>query len=149
MPLTPELPITYVCADGSAGALETKTYPAGEPLITSQDSPIRLLVRPRVLSDLHAALYWADALAERGRALPELILPCVPGARQDRLNPSGDQLFTIKSIARDLNARRFPSVTILDPHSDVTPALIERCRVVKLHFEGFDSVRKRALAGAV
>lgn len=44
--------------------------------------------------------------------------------------PGGDQLFTVKSIAREINMRNFASVTVVDPHSDVTPALIDRCVVV-------------------
>jgi ribose-phosphate pyrophosphokinase len=75
------------------------------------------------------AMFWVDAFVERGGQPPALILPNVPGARQDRLNNEGDYLFTVKSVAKMINERKFPWVTILDPHSDVAPALIERCRV--------------------
>jgi ribose-phosphate pyrophosphokinase len=77
-----------------------------------------------------AAMFWIDAFAERTDDVPHLVLPFVPGARQDRLNDTGDYLFTAKSIAKEINMRGFPSVTVLDPHSEVTPALIDRCRVV-------------------
>jgi ribose-phosphate pyrophosphokinase len=84
--------------------------------------------------DLMGALFFVDALMERGHERPpELILPFVPGARQDRLNPVGDYLFTAKSVAREINMRGFPMVHVLDPHSEVTPALIDRCNVIHAH----------------
>ena len=43
-------------------------------------------------------------------------------------------MFSAKSVAKDLNARRFPAVVVLDPHSDVAPALIDRCRVFAASF---------------
>lgn len=113
-------------------------YPSGEPLVRWSDvdagttnAPIsRLLVRQHNMDAFMTAMFMMDALAERGHAAPELVLPFVPGARQDRKNPEGDYLFTIKSIAGIINDRNFSRVTVVDPHSDVTPALIDRCRVV-------------------
>ncbi len=125
---------------GYVGAIDIRTYPDGVPLILWDDcdKPERLLLRARSLLSFIAAMYFADSLRFRGYPIPELILPCVPGARQDRLNDSGDYLFTLKSVANEINARGFPCVTLLDPHSSVTPALIERCRVIESdqYFEG-------------
>jgi ribose-phosphate pyrophosphokinase len=39
-------------------------------------------------------------------------------------------LFTIKSVARLINSLGCPKVTILDPHSEATPALIDRCQAI-------------------
>jgi ribose-phosphate pyrophosphokinase len=79
-------------------------------------------------------LFFVDALMERGQAhTPELILPFVPGARQDRLNEEGDYLFTAKSVAREINARGFKHVTVLDPHSEVVSGMIDRCHTVHAH----------------
>jgi ribose-phosphate pyrophosphokinase len=111
-------------------ALELAGYPDGLPLVPSSMTPARVLVRPRSVQMLMTALWWVDALVERGKEPPVLILPCLPGARQDRLNDRGDFLFTAKSIAREINLRGFPKVVALDPHSDVMPALIDRCEVV-------------------
>lgn len=55
----------------------------------------------------------------------ELTLPYVPHARQDR-KVSG-RFFTLKSFANMLNNMKFDSVKVLDPHSDVCMALIDRC----------------------
>lgn len=115
-------------------AIPIDRYPSGEPLVRwadiSEHGIGRLLVRQRNMDAFMTAMFLVDALADRGFAAPDLILPFVPGARQDRLNPEGDYLFTIKTVAGLINARNFPSVTVLDPHSEVTPALIDRCRVI-------------------
>lgn len=89
----------------------------------------RVLLRPKSLESFVTAMFWLDALADRTGVYPELVLPYVPGARQDRRNPDGDFLFTAKSVAKMVNERKLKSVTILDPHSDVVAALIDHCRV--------------------
>ncbi|HWA29061.1 MAG TPA: phosphoribosyltransferase family protein [Lacunisphaera sp.] len=114
-------------------ALQISAYPDGMPLVKDElpsDAPFKALVRPRSLASFMAFLFWYDALGERGGAGIDLVLPFVPGARQDRLNPRGDFLFTVKSVAELLNSRGFNRITVLDPHSEVTPALIDRCHVV-------------------
>jgi ribose-phosphate pyrophosphokinase len=107
------------------------SYPDGMPIVGFPAMHIsKMLLRPRGMRDFMAGLFLVDALEDRNEPLVDLILPFVPGARQDRLNDSGDYLFTAKSVAREINARIFRSVTILDPHSEVTPALLYNGRVV-------------------
>lgn len=60
-----------------------------------------------------------------GPVIKNLVLPYLPGARQDRINPTGDVLFTAKSIARMINERHFDRVIAADPHSPVMPSLIK------------------------
>lgn len=113
-------------------------YPDGMPVYNKTDKWFEgatvdaLMVRPKSMDSFTTALFYADAEAERGRRIKTLILPFVPGSRQDRLNPAGDQLFTLKSVARMINDRKFDKVVVLDPHSYVTPALIDRCDVYPL-----------------
>lgn len=116
--------------DGSElDILPLHAYPDGTPIMTRPaDLPEAVMVRGD-LQALITALFWIDAVSQRYGSAPHLVVPCVPGQRQDRLNASGDYLFTAKSVAQAINARQCPSVTVLDPHSDVTPALIDRCRV--------------------
>jgi ribose-phosphate pyrophosphokinase len=125
-------------ADGlPTGKCTVGSYPGGEPMVSdflSRGVVIeKVLIRPKSMIGLMGGLFFLDALEERGQPPPELILPFVPGARQDRLNSSGDFLFTAKSVAREINARQLPRVTILDPHSDVMPALLDRCHVIPAH----------------
>jgi ribose-phosphate pyrophosphokinase len=51
-----------------------------------------------------------------------------PGARQDRITNVGEPL-TVQVYADLINAQKYGYVEILDPHSDVTPALINHCVV--------------------
>lgn len=123
--------LQYLTRVGELVNIQLETYPDTMPLIRKPaDVPPSYLLRPKSLASFVAAMFFFDALAERYDSRPHLVLPFVPGARQDRLNPTGDFLFTAKSVAGMINARRFASVTVLDPHSEVTPALIDRCRVI-------------------
>lgn len=118
--------------DGQVKPIEVNLYPDNTPLMEC-DLGFRveqLLVRPINLQEFMAAMFWVDAHFQRGHLIPELVLPCVPGQRQDRINDSGDYLFTVRSVAQAINSRNFPLVTIVDPHSNVAPALIDRCHVV-------------------
>ncbi len=56
-----------------------------------------------------------------------LIMPYIPHARQDR-NVS-NRFFTLKYFAKLINEMNFIEVRVLDPHSDVSTALIDRIRV--------------------
>lgn len=55
----------------------------------------------------------------------ELRMPYIPHARQDR-KVSG-RFFTLKTFAKMINQMNFSKVIVLDPHSDVSTALIDRC----------------------
>lgn len=54
-----------------------------------------------------------------------LVMPYIPHARQDR-TVSG-RLFTLKSFSEIINSLNFAIVCVLDPHSNVSEALIDRC----------------------
>lgn len=57
-----------------------------------------------------------------------LIIPYFPFGRQDRVTAHGEA-FSLKVAANFINSLQFDSVTISDPHSHVTPALINNCVV--------------------
>ena len=59
----------------------------------------------------------------------ELFLPYFAGSRQDRVCNIGEAL-SVKVYADMINALKFNRVTIMDPHSDVTPALIDNVNVI-------------------
>lgn len=54
-----------------------------------------------------------------------LILPYIPNARMDRVKEQ-DEVFTLKWFAEFINTLRFQTVKVLDPHSNVAAALIDR-----------------------
>lgn len=59
----------------------------------------------------------------------DLIMPYVPNARMDRTK-SNDEVFTLKFFCEFINSLNFDHVTILDAHSDVSVALLNKCENV-------------------
>lgn len=62
-----------------------------------------------------------------------LYMPYVPNARMDRVH-SDSEVFTLRHFCKMINSAGFASVHILDPHSHVTPALIDRVVVHSPNF---------------
>ena len=58
-----------------------------------------------------------------------LILPYIPNARMDRVK-ADTECFTLKYFAKFINDLHFSYVAVLDPHSDVAPALLDRVIVL-------------------
>lgn len=87
-----------------------------------------LILKAGSLNEFMVAMFLVDTINETpGRYHKNdltLVLPYLPGARQDRSNPTGDVLFTARSIAREINARGFKKVISVDPHSEVMPRYI-------------------------
>ena len=54
-----------------------------------------------------------------------LDMPYVPNARMDRTKHN-EEVFTLKYFCEVINSLNFKQVNILDPHSNVTPALLDR-----------------------
>ena len=114
-------------------------YSDGTPMVKTLgfsrivDRAHTMILRPMNLNDFVVAMFLRDAVQAAGGRIPNLILPYVPGARQDRSNPTGDVLWTIKSVSDMINLRDFSRVVILDPHSPVTTHAINN--VVEYPFE--------------
>lgn len=58
-----------------------------------------------------------------------LHIPYIPNARMDRIHDRGE-VFTLKSFANVINWLQFDEVFILDPHSNVSESLIDRCQKI-------------------
>ena len=69
-----------------------------------------------------------DAIQRLAPTAVALYLGYVPYARQDRICNVGESL-AIKVFCNMINAMEFDEVIILDPHSDVTPALLDNCLI--------------------
>lgn len=70
------------------------------------------------------ALYFLTKhLHSKGIKNIELKMPYIPNARQDRVKVAED-VFTLKYFAEMINSLDFSKVTVLDPHSYVSEALI-------------------------
>ena len=110
-------------------------FSGGEIHVTLDDSD-EDFSRPSILADVHDSddlmelLMVTDALKRSGNIYGiDLILPYVPYGRQDRVANPGESL-SFKVFCDIINAQKYDSVEILDPHSEVTTALIDRCVVV-------------------
>jgi len=96
-----------------------------ESIVANADT---LVLRADSLNEFVVGMFLVDSVAESGGRIKRLVLPYLPGARQDRVNPTGDVLFTAKSIANMINQRFFEKVTYVDPHSPVMPAMLATSR---------------------
>lgn len=81
------------------------------------------------MNDFMQVLITKDALERVGIKEFELFIPYFPYARQDRICNYGES-FTLKVFTKLINDYNFNKVIIFDPHSDVTPALLDNCEVL-------------------
>lgn len=110
------------------------TFSGGEPhiKITSDLSDVKKVVitcRLNSFNNLGLLLLAVNALKHMGVKTIDLLIPYFPAARQDRLMVNGEPL-SVKVYADVINAQNFNSVTVFDPHSEVTSAVINDCKVV-------------------
>ncbi len=121
---------------GESIKFETFTFPGGEQHIKLQ-LPVELersyiTHRAKSFKDIELILLGADALRRLGARRIELVLPYFPAARQDRVMVKGEPL-SVKVYADLINSVKFDNVIIFDPHSEVTPALLNNCEVLYNH----------------
>lgn len=74
--------------------------------------------------ELVVLYYLVRHLQNKGITDIFLKLPYIPNARQDRVKQQED-VFTLKYFSMMINELNFKSVTVLDPHSYVSEALID------------------------
>lgn len=108
-------------------------FNGGEPHIKldlsdmAVDLDINILTRIKSFNDLGILAVAVDAIKNSGLYGDlHLTLKYFPGGRQDRIAVPGEAL-TVKVYADMINKMGFNSVNILDPHSDVTPAVLDNC----------------------
>lgn len=78
--------------------------------------------------ELVALYFLTRHLQSKGIKEIELKLPYIPNARQDRVKAAED-VFTLKYFAGLINSLGFSKVTVLDPHSYVSEALIDHIQI--------------------
>lgn len=79
--------------------------------------------------DLITLFLAHDALKRLNVEKIYALIPYFPYARQDRVMVEGEPM-SVKVIANLINSINFASVTVVDPHSDITPALLNNCIVI-------------------
>ncbi|AZJ36761.1 ribose-phosphate diphosphokinase [Tenacibaculum singaporense] len=113
------------------------TFSGGEPhikIISELENVSEVTITHRIQSfnDIGTLLLTTNALKNMGIKKLHVVLPYFPAARQDRLMVSGEPL-SVKVYADIINTQNYESVTIFDPHSEVTPALLNNCKVIDNH----------------
>lgn len=109
------------------------SFPDGT-ILMKQDVPpagtVRIAWHYESDREMVALIYLTRHLQAHGRDDIHLYMPYLPNARQDRVKSSED-VFTLKYFAQVINSLGFRTVTVLDPHSNVSEALIDRLTVQK------------------
>jgi len=99
----------------------------------SEPTDVNITTRINSMDDLGKLMVAVDALSQTGWLGNKwLTIPYFPGSRQDRRNQYGEPL-TVKIYADIINDMEFDGVSIWDPHSDVTSALLENVSVINNH----------------
>lgn len=108
---------------------EVKHFPDGTQLlnqICKIDTSIRFEWYYESDEELITLIFLAKHFSEKMPGIEKtLYIPYFPNARMDRTE-SDNEVFTLKYFADVINSLGFDSVKVLDPHSNVTPALIDR-----------------------
>jgi len=150
---------TFADPDYPAKDLEVKhfLFPAGEVGLKiefnyiAKFSVFEICARIRNSNDFMYLAMAKNAIMEQYHAFQpriDLFLPYVPYARQDRVCNRGES-FSLKAFADLINSLNFTTVTVLDPHSDVAPALFDRCIPVKQLgiITKFESFKNKVMGG--
>ena len=94
--------------------------------------------------ELVSLIFLTKHLREYGVETIYLYMPYLPNARQDRTKDCED-VFTLKYFCEVINSLKFDKVIILDPHSSVGEALLDRVGVelpTDYIAQAYDSIRQ-------
>ncbi|MBE5878004.1 MAG: ribose-phosphate pyrophosphokinase [Lachnospiraceae bacterium] len=111
--------------------VDVKHFPDGTLLmkeLIGQKDKVTLTWMYENNEELVALYFLTKHIRSKGVKEIALELPYIPNARQDRVKAEED-IFTLKYFAEMINSLEFASVTVLDPHSYVSEALINNIRI--------------------
>lgn len=91
---------------------------------------VQIKSRLNSFKDLELIICATKALKRLGVKKIHLYIPYLLGARSDRQFVEGGTSYLVDVIAPIINAQGFKSVTVIDVHSDVAAACIERLKVI-------------------
>lgn len=118
-----EMPITK-SFEFPGGEVGIKLSPTNYKYIQTPATHQTVIARIANSADVMRLIMCVDALRRLDSTPINLFLPYVPYARQDRVCDGGES-FSVKAFADMLAHLKFNNVTIVDPHSEVTPAVLE------------------------
>jgi Phosphoribosylpyrophosphate synthetase len=108
-----------------------EVHPYVDPAVASWKA-VNLTAHLKNAVDIMDLVMVTDAIRRLNPALEiHLYMPYLPYARQDRVPRPGESL-TIKPFCDIINLQRYNTVTVLDIHSDVGAALLDRLTHITL-----------------
>jgi ribose-phosphate pyrophosphokinase len=118
----------------TGASIDFITFSDGAELceIKIQDEACKKVLSINVLdvsNDLIRLCLIKDALDSMGVYDVDLFMKYIPNARADRRFGAG-QSFSLKVFSNIINSLNFSKVTALDPHSDVSSALIDNIEII-------------------
>lgn len=125
--------IVVVGTDGTLSYIQPERYPGGELRLPQIPQGPALSVRAQLESsdDIMALMLLAEYYQNLGGVMPHLMMPYIPYARQDRRSSADNNAtLSIKAFSWLINAMKWSTVTVSDPHSGVSTSLIDRVVVV-------------------
>ncbi|WP_298509617.1 ribose-phosphate diphosphokinase [uncultured Kordia sp.] len=120
---------------GTSIDFEMFTFSGGEPHIKIKEAindAVTITQRITSFNDLGMILVATDALRRMNVKEISLFIPYFPAARQDRVMIPGEAL-SVKIYADIINSQNYEKVSVFDPHSEVTPALVNNVEVIDNH----------------
>lgn len=116
---------------------ESFTFHGGEPHIKIKADfdislPVMITHRINSFNDLGLLCIAVDALRRMCVKTISAFIPYFPAARQDRVMVMGEAL-SVKVYADIINQLNLEKIYIFDPHSEVTPALLNNVSVISNH----------------
>ncbi|KAA1243489.1 ribose-phosphate diphosphokinase [Aquimarina sp. RZ0] len=119
---------------GESLAFMSFVFNGGEPHIKITEEHIgeevTITHRLNSFNDVGLLLVATDALRRMDVKQITVLIPYFPAARQDRVMVSGESL-SVKVYADIINAQNYNKVLVFDPHSEVTPALLNNVEVIQ------------------
>lgn len=107
-------------------------FSGGEVHTQRQGEASTIVMRDYTMNGFMALAEIAEIYRARDLVMPYVVYPYLPYARQDRIIRV-DEPFSLRTFARLLNSLESPRVVVFDPHSDVTAALVNNCKVMEQH----------------
>lgn len=132
--------ITYSVDNRVTYEFESWNFPAGEvgvrifdDVLAHERSLVKISASLQNSDDIMELLMLTDAIKRKfTSAKIELKLGYTPYGRQDRVSCDGESL-SIKVFANLINSQGYSKVTLIDPHSSVTPAVFDNPEVIQQH----------------
>lgn len=125
---------------------EVINYPDGTlkiDLPENLSAPVTMFWRYEGEQELSQLIFTAMALKENFGDV-SLFMPYLPNARMDRVH-SKSEVFTLKYFCKVINSLEFSKVTIVDVHSSVGAALLDRCENLTIGCYVTEALRKTGI----